>query len=153
MCLLSLGGLDWTGHIIHVKYICGLFTRVAAQVNTRIYERVRVEAFYLYTLQAELRPVATDALLRGDMSPASAARWPVAKNPYVCGAQAVLRLKGARNMRVSTCAKHSPGISMAAQDLLIRGYDLAAIMRAGGWSDPSTVSRYLRFSQHNIWQQ
>ena len=40
MCLLSLGGLDWTGHIIHVKYICGLFTRVAAQVNTRIYERV-----------------------------------------------------------------------------------------------------------------
>ena len=40
----------------------------------------------------------------------------------------------------------------AAQDLLIRGYDLAAIMRAGGWSDPSTVSRYLRFSQHNIWR-
>ena len=40
----------------------------------------------------------------------------------------------------------------AAQDLLIRGYDLAAIMRAGGWSDPNTVSRYLRFSQHNIWQ-
>ena len=27
----------------------------------------------------------------------------------------------------------------AAQDLLIKGYDLAAIMRAGGWSDPSTV--------------
>ena len=40
----------------------------------------------------------------------------------------------------------------AAQDLLIKGYELAAIMRAGGWSDPSTVSRYLRFSQHNIWQ-
>ena len=39
----------------------------------------------------------------------------------------------------------------AAQDLLVRGYDLAAIMRAGGWSDPSTVSRYLRFSQQNIW--
>ena len=41
----------------------------------------------------------------------------------------------------------------AAQDLLTRGYDLAAIMRAGGWSDPSTVSRYLRFSQHNIWTE
>ena len=41
----------------------------------------------------------------------------------------------------------------AAQDLLTRGYDLAAIMRAGGWSDPSTVSRYLRFLQHNIWQE
>ena len=40
----------------------------------------------------------------------------------------------------------------AAQDLLNRGYDLAAIMRAGGWSDPSTVSRYLRFTQHNIWK-
>ena len=40
----------------------------------------------------------------------------------------------------------------AAQDLLIKGYDLAAIMRAGGWSDSSTVSRYLRFSQHNIWK-
>ena len=41
----------------------------------------------------------------------------------------------------------------AAQDLLIRGYDLAAIMRAGGWSNPSTVSRYLRFSQHNVWKK
>ena len=39
----------------------------------------------------------------------------------------------------------------AAQDLLIKGYDLAAIMRAGGWTDPSTLSRYLRFSEHNIW--
>ena len=39
----------------------------------------------------------------------------------------------------------------AAQDLLIKGYDLAAIMRAGGWSNADTVSRYLRFSQHNIW--
>jgi len=41
----------------------------------------------------------------------------------------------------------------AAQDLLIRGYDLAAIMRAGGWSNAETVSRYLRFSQHNIWNR
>ena len=40
----------------------------------------------------------------------------------------------------------------AAQDLLVSGYDLAAIMRADGWSDPITVSRYLRFSQHNIWK-
>ena len=40
----------------------------------------------------------------------------------------------------------------AAQDLLLKGYNLAGIMRAGGWSDPSTVSRYLQFSQHNIWQ-
>ena len=40
----------------------------------------------------------------------------------------------------------------AAQDLLIKGYDLAAIMRAGGWSNAETVSRYLRFSHHNIWR-
>ena len=40
----------------------------------------------------------------------------------------------------------------AAHDLLIKGYDLAAIMRAGGWSNTETVSRYLRFSQHNIWK-
>ena len=40
----------------------------------------------------------------------------------------------------------------AAQDLLIKGNDMAAIMRAGGWSEPSTVSRYLRFAQHNVWQ-
>ena len=39
----------------------------------------------------------------------------------------------------------------AAQDLLIKGHDIAAIMRAGGWSEPSTVARYLRFAQHNIW--
>ena len=39
----------------------------------------------------------------------------------------------------------------AAQDLLIKGFDLTAIMRAGGWSDPTTVSRYLQYSQHNIW--
>ena len=39
----------------------------------------------------------------------------------------------------------------AAQDLLIKGHDLAAIMRAGGWSNAETVSRYLRFAQHNIW--
>ena len=40
----------------------------------------------------------------------------------------------------------------AAQDLLIKGDNLAAIMRAGGWSNAETVSRYLRFSQHNIWR-
>jgi len=40
----------------------------------------------------------------------------------------------------------------AAQDLLIRGYDTAAIMRAGGWTNMNTLSRYLRYSQHNIWE-
>lgn len=39
-----------------------------------------------------------------------------------------------------------------AQNLLLKGHDMAAIMKAGGWSDPSTMSKYLRFTQHNIWQ-
>jgi len=40
----------------------------------------------------------------------------------------------------------------ATQDLLVKGYDLAAIMRAGGWSNAETVSRYLLFSQQNVWK-
>lgn len=48
-------------------------------------------------------------------------------------------------------SRHSLRVG-AAQDLLIKGHDLAAIMRAGGWSEPGTVSRYLRFAQHNIWK-
>ena len=40
----------------------------------------------------------------------------------------------------------------AAQDLLNKGYGLAAMMRAGGWSNAKTVSRHLWFSQHNIWK-
>ena len=40
----------------------------------------------------------------------------------------------------------------AAQDLLIRGYGTAAIMRAGGWTNMNTLSRYLRYAQHNIWE-
>ena len=39
-----------------------------------------------------------------------------------------------------------------AQQLVVLGHDLTAIMRAGGCSNAETVSRYLRFSQHNIWK-
>ena len=62
----------------------------------------------------------------------------------------VVKARGARPHECEVSG-HSLRVG-AAQDLLIRGYDLAAIMRAGGWSDPSTVPRYLRFSQHNIWK-
>ena len=62
-------------------------------------------------------------------------------------------------MKVKRCERPSDvdvsGHSLragAAQDLLIKGYDLTAIMRADGWTDPNTVSRYLQFTQHNIWQ-
>ena len=33
----------------------------------------------------------------------------------------------------------------AAQDLLIKGYDLAVIMLAGRWLNAETISRYLRY--------
>ena len=63
----------------------------------------------------------------------------------------VIKAKGCDRPSDLEVSGHSLRVG-AAQDLLIKGYDLAAIMRAGGWSDPSTVSRYLRFSQHNIWK-
>lgn len=65
--------------------------------------------------------------------------------------RSVLKVKRCERPSDLEVSGHSLRVG-AAQDLLIRGYDLAAIMRAGGWSDPSTVSRYLRFSQHNIWK-
>ena len=65
--------------------------------------------------------------------------------------RAVVKVKRCERPSDLEVSGHSLRVG-AAQDLLIRGYDLAAIMRAGGWSDPSTVSRYLRFSQHNIWK-
>jgi hypothetical protein len=40
----------------------------------------------------------------------------------------------------------------AAQDLLIRGHDISAIMRAGGWDSVRVVSNYLRLAEHNIWE-
>ena len=63
----------------------------------------------------------------------------------------ILKVKGCERPSDLEVSGHSLRVG-AAQDLLIKGYDLAAIMRAGGWSNPSTVSRYLRFSQHNIWE-
>jgi integrase/recombinase XerD len=65
--------------------------------------------------------------------------------------RSILRVKRCERPSDLEVSGHSLRVG-AAQDLLIKGYDLAAIMRAGGWSDPSTVSRYLRFSQHNIWK-
>ena len=65
--------------------------------------------------------------------------------------QGLVRVKRYPRPRDLEVSGHSLRVG-AAQDLLIKGYDLAAIMRAGGWSEPSTVARYLRFAQHNIWQ-
>ena len=38
----------------------------------------------------------------------------------------------------------------AAQDLLIKGYDTLAIMRAGGWRSLESVNGYLKFAEHNV---
>ena len=63
----------------------------------------------------------------------------------------VLRVKGHEGHNEGDVSGHSLRVG-AAQDLLVKGYDLATIMRAGGWSDASTVSRYLRFSHQNVWR-
>jgi site-specific recombinase XerD len=39
----------------------------------------------------------------------------------------------------------------AAQDLLRRGFDTAAIMRAGGWKSVNVLARYLEHAEHNVW--
>lgn len=39
----------------------------------------------------------------------------------------------------------------AAQDLLCRGHDTAAIMRAGGWKSVNVLARYLELAEHNVW--
>jgi integrase/recombinase XerD len=40
----------------------------------------------------------------------------------------------------------------AAQELLCKGHDTVAIMRAGGWKSVATLARYLEFAEHNIWE-
>ena len=40
----------------------------------------------------------------------------------------------------------------AAQELLRRGHDSAAILRAGGWRTTTVLARYLERAEHNVWQ-
>ena len=40
----------------------------------------------------------------------------------------------------------------AAQDLLVKGFDTAAIMRAGGWKSVAVLGRYLEAAEHNVWE-
>ncbi|MDA8913620.1 tyrosine-type recombinase/integrase [Amylibacter sp.] len=64
--------------------------------------------------------------------------------------RSILKAKRCEQPSDLEVSRHSLRVG-AAQDLLIKGFDIAAIMRAGGWSDPTSVSRYLQYSQHNIW--
>ena len=64
--------------------------------------------------------------------------------------------EGADRAGLDPCeARDFSGHSMrvgAAQDLLRRGFDTAAIMRAGGWTSINVLSRYLAYAEHNVWK-
>ena len=68
---------------------------------------------------------------------------------------ALKRLIYAGNDKIGPDEGYFSGHSMrvgAAQDLLARGFDVAAIMRAGGWKSIDTLVRYLENSHHKVWQ-
>lgn len=58
---------------------------------------------------------------------------------------------GADPATVMAYSGHSLRIG-AAQDLLMNGFDTAAIMRAGGWKSTSVLARYLEKAEHNVWK-
>lgn len=53
--------------------------------------------------------------------------------------------------QIASFSGHSMRVG-AAQDLLTRGFDTAAIMRAGGWKSLNVLARYLEKAEHNVWQ-
>lgn len=57
---------------------------------------------------------------------------------------------GADAAEIAAFSGHSMRVG-AAQDLLIRGFDTAAIMRAGGWKSVNALARYLQQAEHNVW--
>lgn len=57
---------------------------------------------------------------------------------------------GLRAEQVASFSGHSMRVG-AAQDLLRRGFDTAAIMRAGGWKSVNVLARYLEKAEHNVW--
>ena len=52
--------------------------------------------------------------------------------------------------QVASFSGHSMRVG-AAQDLLRRGFDTAAIMRAGGWKSVNVLARYLEKAEQNVW--
>lgn len=57
---------------------------------------------------------------------------------------------GLRGEQITSFSGHSMRVG-AAQDLLKRGVDTAAIMRAGGWKSANVLARYLEKAEHNVW--
>nr|WP_275401730.1 tyrosine-type recombinase/integrase [Rhodosalinus halophilus] len=60
------------------------------------------------------------------------------------------RRAGFDPLEVRDFSGHSMRVG-AAQDLLCRGHDTAAIMRAGGWKSVNVLARYLELAEHNVW--
>ena len=52
--------------------------------------------------------------------------------------------------QIASFSGHSMRVG-AAQDLLRRGFDTAAIMRAGGWKSMNVLARYLEKADQNVW--
>ena len=66
----------------------------------------------------------------------------------------VVIVQSVRRPREGPQAEEISGHSLrvgAAQDLLIKGHDTAAIMRAGGWRSLNVLSGYLNQAEHNVW--
>lgn len=57
---------------------------------------------------------------------------------------------GLETEQVDSFSGHSMRVG-AAQDLLRRGFDTAAIMRAGGWKSVNVLARYLEKAEQNVW--
>ena len=58
---------------------------------------------------------------------------------------------GLTSDEVAEFSGHSMRVG-AAQDLLKKGFDTAAIMRAGGWKSINVLARYLEQAEQNVWQ-
>lgn len=58
---------------------------------------------------------------------------------------------GLTSDEVAEFSGHSLAVG-AGQDLLMKGFDTVAIMRAGGWKSVNVLTRYLEQAEQNVWQ-
>jgi len=78
-------------------------------------------------------------------------------NRPLCTSQIRLIIKGAARdagkeaAEVQEISGHSLRVG-AAQELMMRGLDISAIMRAGGWKTSDVVARYVQSAEHNVWE-
>lgn len=61
------------------------------------------------------------------------------------------RAAGFSPEEVDALSGHSLRVG-GAQELLMRGHDTVAIMRAGGWKSVDVLARYLELAEHNVWE-